>query len=1756
MNKRALILTVLLAGLLLICSFSAYAAETLAGGKYGDDFTWKLDSDGVLTIGGQGDLYDDMDWSDVFWEADVYCDMVEAIVLQNGITGIGSGSLYDFYYAERISIPPSVTRISDELDDMDVYITDLAAWCRIDFLNENGYGSESNLYLNGVSAKDLTIPSGITRINSRAFYGFDNIETVVIPASVTEIGDFAFADCEGLKNVRFSEGLKVIGYWAFYESTLTEITIPASVESMDDSFYECGSLRTVTFADGIKNIPAFGIYACSLTDVYIPSSVTCIGDEAFKSDMCINIHVDSVSDWLKITLDFGEIGRVNYYSSEPLYTLYADGRQITALVIPDGTEKIGNFAFAGFGGFTSVTIPESVKQIGAYAFTEVKGVSSIVIPKYTTEIGAYAFENMKDLKSVSMTGALRVVGEYAFYGCESLTEVVFPENVTEIGHDALGYCSQLKKVVLPEGIKSIEDGMFAGCRSLTSIPIPDSVSAIGEAAFYGCAGLAQIDLPQGLTKIQRNTFYDCSRLSAVVLPNGIDVVGEEAFSGCTSLASAALSEDLGYIGTKAFFGCTSLSSIEIPEKVYRIADQAFSGCASLTSVTFLGAAPDIAENAFDDVSASAKYSGNSASWTSNKRINYGGSLSWSSFSGSSAQIVQIQGTCGDGVNWLLNGSELVISGTGYMDNYDYRIRRISDFEIDSEFWEWEITPYYAPAWSEYKESITSVRIEGKVLNIGNYAFCELENLSKITLCGSIQSIGNYAFFQCDKLTGVALTGGLQSIRDYAFYGCSSLSSVDLPSTVTEIGYACFSQCDSITSFQWPDNIKEISRSVFEYCDSLKTVSIPNGVTLVGSNAFYGCKSLTSITFPDSVERMEFGVITDCPSLTYVNLGKGLKYMDGCFNGCTSLKEVTFPKSLTEMDNSFFMNCSGVSLHFMGDLPYLTPYFSLDSVDMDIYYPAGNSTWNTVIRSGSFRGGTATWHPSVYDKTSLSDCKITLSANTFTYDGQEKKPSVTVRYSGQLISEGTGYELKYENNQNAGTAAAVLTGVGLYEGEVRMEFTISPAKSEIAFRDAAVTKKPGDASFINPVSATGDGNITYASNNAAVAVADASSGRIAILRAGSAVITATLSPGTNYLGANASFTLTVEEGEPSKLLSVSDLSYSFGNTKSAFGYSGSYRIPMERYLQFFTSTEAKVLYNTAGTWNGSCYGMAASSSMFNTEGSGLALREFGKDHIGKLSTGTYSSVHDMDVKEMIETVFVSQYADSVQNCYRRSTNLNDLCEEVEKAETTGRAVILGIFRNSAGHALLAYKIDKINSRTSRMYVYDCNFPNENLYVTLYTDNAGNYTGWYYNLNKSQNWGSDYSNCKITYIPYSVYQSVWEGRSGNSGKKNFLAINSDNFEIRDYSGAVLATMSDGSFKSTTSSIYEFKALEANRNSETLIYMPTDVYEIVNYDEGTLSADMVNKYQSASVSTDASSVVFAVVDEDECNMVYVNAGENETYSVEMTSELSSADGMESLKLSGFGGQDTVVFGLQSGSFYMSNCTGVSLWVNGKMLASSESEFQRNIDAYDIELEYEACGYDGGRKEPEVTVSLNGFTLERNVDFVVNYMDNTEIGTASVVIYGIGAYSGNAFRYFEIMDASSDACANGHYWNRGEYAQDSLYGIDGVMTYTCMVCGEVKTEKIYGYEYNLIDFADEYVTISFKNNTEDPVSGKLCIVVYDAKGEIAAFGIKNVAFAAGDTGRFDVDVFGDKPGAKVKAFILDEISYAPIGEAWTCVR
>ena len=88
-------------------------------------------------------------------------------------------------------------------------------------------------------------------------------------------------------------------------------------------------------------------------------------------------------------------------------------------------------------------------------------------------------------------------------------------------------------------------------------------------------------------------------------------------------------------------------------------------------------------------------------------------------------------------------------------------------------------------------------------------------------------------------------------------------------------------------------------------------------------------------------------------------------------------------------------------------------------------------------------------------------------------------------------------------------------------------TISKAAGSISYATATIDKSTSDAAFTNTLTKTGDGTVTYSSDNESVAKVDATTGEVTIMGKGEATITATVADGTNYTYATKTATYQIK-----------------------------------------------------------------------------------------------------------------------------------------------------------------------------------------------------------------------------------------------------------------------------------------------------------------------------------------------------------------------------------------------------------------------------------------------------------------------------------------------------------------------------------------------------------------------------------------------------------------------------------------------------
>lgn len=90
-----------------------------------------------------------------------------------------------------------------------------------------------------------------------------------LPSTVTTVGDYAFRNCR-IETFHFSDGLTSIGKYAFYNSSVKEVSLPSTVKQIPTGlFQKCADLTTVHLGKNTEMLGDYVFDGCPITNLYI-----------------------------------------------------------------------------------------------------------------------------------------------------------------------------------------------------------------------------------------------------------------------------------------------------------------------------------------------------------------------------------------------------------------------------------------------------------------------------------------------------------------------------------------------------------------------------------------------------------------------------------------------------------------------------------------------------------------------------------------------------------------------------------------------------------------------------------------------------------------------------------------------------------------------------------------------------------------------------------------------------------------------------------------------------------------------------------------------------------------------------------------------------------------------------------------------------------------------------------------------------------------------------------------------------------------------------------------------------------------------------------------------------------------------------------------------------------------------------------------------------------------------------------------------
>lgn len=383
-------------------------AGELASGTCGENLTWVLTVDGILTLSGEGEMQISEEPYSAPWYQ--YRENIQKAIIEDGITSVGKGAFSDCIALMEVEIPNSVTSIGESAfsncrELVSIELPDSVANIGMSAFSEC-YKLENIILPDGITTisqsmfwrcttlKEITIPDGVNTIEHGAFWMCYSLENVEIPNSVNKIEGFAFQSCAALKEIEIPDGVISIGEEAFYNTGLETVVIPKSVDNIDlAAFGGCSTLKSAIILNGnISLAPNIFAGCTSLTEISLPDNMARIDEYAFWG--CSNLK--------EITIP----ASVTFIGTHAVGYVYEENESGIGEAVP-----VEGFTIHGYAG----TAAETYANENSFTFVAITNPEIEIVPEKSDEVYVlgsgqdaviYCTGEFAEFVSVEMDGVL------------------------------------------------------------------------------------------------------------------------------------------------------------------------------------------------------------------------------------------------------------------------------------------------------------------------------------------------------------------------------------------------------------------------------------------------------------------------------------------------------------------------------------------------------------------------------------------------------------------------------------------------------------------------------------------------------------------------------------------------------------------------------------------------------------------------------------------------------------------------------------------------------------------------------------------------------------------------------------------------------------------------------------------------------------------------------------------------------------------------------------------------------------------------------------------------------------------------------------------------------------------------------------------------------------------------------------------------------------------------------------------------------
>lgn len=1018
-----------------------------------DNIPWQITADGTLTVGtvgGEGS-YSIPDWNDLFtydmsvenWLDDAIANgevnpwikhqgLIKALVIGDDIGYIGNRSFQVLYLIEGdVIIPNSVKGIGEGAFQYNNFasitigegVESLAAWS----------------FENSWALTEIHIPASVSYIDAEAFKWCDKVEAF----TVDENNQWYTA----VDGVLFTKDMTtLIRYpWAKPDTTYT---VPDGVTVLQATCFEgSGNLTSITLPNELETIEWWALSNLNVSELVIPASVNSVQDSAFRN--CYNLtdiyfQGNKPDDWQgNLFMLYNEDGGYDYFN-ETIRIHYNAAAERWGDIVGEYGDNIvidGGYRveFVDDDGVTSVideqilaidntiTVPAAPeKDYGTFArwcawerdYTTTDNDTTITLTQdllneagYDTNWDGFndtiTFEAQYDLyddaPEYRAEGTIDNNGD----GVDDLWWNVTWDRVLQIGgidemafipdypdcyadpdaerapwHAYANYIRELNWCGVDERIGTYA---FADLYLLSGVHIPGEVKSVGTCAFIGCTNINWINIGDGVERIEHDVFCCVNMYNNIWIPASVTDMSDNAFISCRTNWFEVddnnpnyWNDEQGILYKRNGDGTSTLleypknngqQAVVIPDGVTTIHEWAFEDAWDIRSIQLPESLRTIENYAFRNSNLRMVHIPAGVTSIGEEAFRYNWGLEGAYFYGNVPTMGNdvFTDTSGDFRIYYLNGKS-GFDGLGYnTDTFsatDDYVSGVIDYDWNDEHihLEWNITkdgwlhvvgegsiPDHERPWWEYLAYVRKVDIDDRITYIGHYAFCDLTYVDQINLPANVIEIGYSAFCgsNSNSIGSLVLPGKVETILDCAFQNLG-LTKVTIPASLQDIRHWVFTD-NPITTYAVESGSTNFAVDSYGALYALDENG--NKVALV---SYPRDAAYTSYTVPEGVKELYDASIRNACNLTEVNLPDTLEVIgnEALAHYYNDLSTLTIPASVREIHSNAFRWGNKTSIVFLGDKPEFINdgegegnQFWDNKEEFTIYYYEGTTGWD-------------------------------------------------------------------------------------------------------------------------------------------------------------------------------------------------------------------------------------------------------------------------------------------------------------------------------------------------------------------------------------------------------------------------------------------------------------------------------------------------------------------------------------------------------------------------------------------------------------------------------------------------------------------------------------------------------------------------------------------------------------------------------------------------------------------------------------------